>query len=463
MRGRGVARSRWSAAPALAALLAVGPPAHGYPLDGYAESGIARVEAYRLAQDGEIPGIVLYWGAQLYSEELGLRLLDHKGLRLPEPDARFTNQLRELLGADADGYGIAILDITAPANPAYAAWHPTRLQNPGSVGKLMVALAWFQALADLYPDDTAARHRLLRETLVTADEFILRDSHNVPFWSPGEPEYVRRPIALGDTANLYTWLDWTLSTSSNAGAATLQKELVLLKHFGAAYPPSPEEAAAFLAKTPKGRLGSLFRDAMARGVIASGLDPTQLRQGSLFTRTGKERIPGTSSHASAQELARFMLLMEQGELVDEWSSLQMKKLLYLTDKRIRYASTPVLWDFAVYFKSGSWYGCKPEKGFQCQKYMGNVRNFMNSVTMVESVDQGRKLHYIAVVLSNVLRKNSSEAHRLLATQVHQLIERRHAGEGAAPARSAEEILADQPMEADDTPDDSEALELLPPP
>lgn len=435
--------------------------ARAYPLDAYAETGIPRLEAYRLAQDGEIPGIVLYWGAQLYSKELKLRMLDRPDFTLPERDARFTDQVRQLLGDDANAYGVAILDLSNPDEPAYAAWHATKLQNPGSVGKMMVGLAWFQALADVYPDDVDARHRVLRETQVTADDYIVRDSHNVPFWAPGDPEYIRRPIALGDTGNLYTWLDWMLSTSSNAGAAVLQKELVLLKHFGTAYPPSPEVAAAFLNGTSKSRLSAIFLDAMKRGATENGLDPAQLRQGSLFTRTGKARIPGVSSHASAQELLRYMVLAEQGKLVDEWSSLNLKKLLYITDKRIRYGSTPLLWDYALYFKSGSWYGCKPEKGFQCAKYMGNVRNFMNSVTMVESVDQKQKLHYIAVVLSNVLRKNSSEAHRLLGTQVHQLIQSRHPveGEEAEPQRSAEEILADQPMEEDDIPDDAQIDEL----
>ncbi len=460
-------RSRpFLAGVALAALLLAGLAAGGayaYPLDAYPETGIARLEAYKLAQDGVIPGIILYWGAQLYSKELKLRMLDRPEFTLPQRHARFTSQVRELLGADADAYGVAILDLSDPDAPAYAAWNPTKLQNPGSVGKIMVGLAWFQALADLYPDDVDARHRVLRETQVTADEYIVRDSHNVPFWAPGDRQYIRRPIALGDTANLYTWLDWMLSTSSNAGAAVLQKELVLLKHFGTAYPSSPEAANAFLKGTPKSRLGAIFIEAMKRGTTGSGLDPAQLRQGSLFTRTGKGRIPGISSHASAQELLRVMLLAEQGKLIDEWSSLKMKKLLYITDKRIRYGSTPVLWDYAIYFKSGSWYGCRPEKGFHCEKYKGNVRNFMNSVTMVESVDQKQKLHYIAVVLSNVLRKNSSEAHRLLGTQVHQLIESRHPleGEEAKPQRSAEEILADQPMEEDDIPDDAEVMNQMP--
>ena len=38
----------------------------------------------------------------------------------------------------------------------------------------------------------------------------------------------------------------------------------------------------------------------------------------------------------------------------------------------------------VYFKSGALYGCEPEPDFVCKKYHGNVRNFMNSVAIVEA-------------------------------------------------------------------------------
>jgi hypothetical protein len=113
--------------------------------------------------------------------------------------------------------------------------------------------------------------------------------------------------------------------------------------------------------------------------------------------------------------------MEQGKLVDAWSSLEIKRLLYLTDRRIRYASSPALSDSAVYFKSGSLYSCKPEAGFVCEKYHGNVKNYMNSLAVVESTG-GKRLHYLSVVLSNVLRKNSAVEHETLATRIHHLIE-----------------------------------------
>jgi len=124
--------------------------------------------------------------------------------------------------------------------------------------------------------------------------------------------------------------------------------------------------------------------------------------------------------------------MEQGKLVDPYSSLAIKRLLYLSEGRIRYAASPALRRAALFFKSGSLYSCKEEPGFQCGKYKGNVRNYLNSVTMVETDEPGRQLQYIAVVLSNVLRKDSAEIHKQLATGIHELMERDHPPAAVSP-------------------------------
>jgi hypothetical protein len=134
---------------------------------------------------------------------------------------------------------------------------------------------------------------------------------------------------------------------------------------------------------------------------------------------------------------RWLVLLEQGRLVDAWSSLTLKRFLYLTDRRIRYASSPALDHAAVYYKSGSLYACKPEPGFACAKYQGNVKNYMNSVAIVETPERAVPLHYLVVVMSNVLRRNSADAHQTLATRIHHLMERRHpvpaAGAPAGPS------------------------------
>ena len=119
--------------------------------------------------------------------------------------------------------------------------------------------------------------------------------------------------------------------------------------------------------------------------------------------------------------------MEQGKLVDEFSSQDLKRMLYMTQRRIRYASHPALSDMAVFFKSGSLYSCAPEEGFTCGKYMGNKRNQLASVAIVESPeDDPQKLRYMVVVMSNVLKVNSAVAHQTLALRVHRMIEERHA-------------------------------------
>jgi hypothetical protein len=110
--------------------------------------------------------------------------------------------------------------------------------------------------------------------------------------------------------------------------------------------------------------------------------------------------------------------MEQGKLVDVFSSREIKRLMYITERRIRYASSSALWKSAVYFKSGSLYSCQPEPGFTCKKYHGNKRNYMNSAAIIETPAGQNRLFYMVTVLSNVLRKNSAVDHRDLARAVH---------------------------------------------
>jgi hypothetical protein len=294
------------------------------------------------------------------------------------------------------------------------------------VGKIVIALGFFQALADVYPDDVEARKRILKNTIVTANEIIVKDTHTVPVWKPGDPKIVSRAIEIGDQANLNTFLDWMCSASSNAAAGQVQWELMLLQHFGKQYPVSAEVAKKFFDTTPQAELTALLYKTIRDPLSRNGLDPNQLRQGGFFTRTGKSKVPGTNSVATARELTHFLLLAEQGKLVDEWSSREIKRLLYFTERRIRYASSPALDNSAVYYKSGSLYSCKPEEGFTCGKYMGNRYNFLNSIAIVETHKDGLKLHYIISLVSNVLKKDSAGVHQELAGKLHQMIEAYHA-------------------------------------
>ncbi len=396
-----------------------------YPLDGETHTGIARLEGYRLAQEGKVRGIRLSPGALLRTGQVNLRLLDYTDLKIPLPDPNFTSQLRRLLEKEADRYGLAVLDLTNPENPRYAEHRGSARHNPGSVGKLIVVLGIFQALADIYPEDIEARLEILQKSIVKADEFIYSDHHKVPFWNPETLKLTHRPLQVGDRANLWTYLDWMLSASSNAAASMVIKNLLLMVHFGQKYPVTEAEAQRFFRETPRRQLSALLKRALQGPITRNGLDLEQLRQGGFFTWKGKQKVPGTSSHANAQILIHFLLLLEQGKIVDAFSGKEIKRLLYMTQRRIRYASSHALKNGAVYFKSGSLYKCRPEPGFRCRKYHGNVVNMMNSVAIIESPATQRRLFYMVVVMSNVLRKNSAVEHQTLATRLHRLLESYH--------------------------------------
>jgi hypothetical protein len=400
----------------------------GYPLDGDQYTGITRLEGYRLAQTGEIRGRRLPAGALLTTEEVDLRLLKRAELRLPEPDPQFSTQVERLLGTETDRYGLAVLDLTDPRRVRYAEHRGKARSNPGSVGKLIVALGVFQALADIYPDDVDARLKVLQHSLVTADEFINSDHHKVPFWDRAAFQLTHRPLRVGDGANLWTYLDWMLSASSNAAASMVIRHLLLLVHFGRDYPVTEARAKSFFQDTPRKELSTLLVHALQDPIPRNGLDLDRLRQGGFFTWKGKQRVPGTTSYATPRELLRFLLRLEQGRLVDVFSSREIKRLLYMTRRRIRYASSPALAKAAVYFKSGSLYKCQAEPDFECGKYRGNVYNWMNSVAIVEAPGAGGRLFYLAVVMSNVLRKNSAVEHQTFATRLHRLIESYHGAE-----------------------------------
>jgi len=394
-----------------------------YPLDAIEETGIRRLEAFRLSEAGELKGLPKQpLGALLGKQAIRLRLLDHPEFQIPEPDPQVTERIVDMFGADRDRYAFAFLDITDPGRPVYAAYNGANTMNPGSVGKILVGLALFDALAEVYPDDVEARKRLLRETIVTADEFIVTDHHDVRFWRDGK--YSRRPLHQGDQASLWEYLDWMMSPSSNAAAAMVLREAMLLRHFGKSYPPNAEQVEAFFAK-PGSELRVLLEEAIQQPVTRYGMDLKALRQGSFFTRTGKHKVPGTTSYASPQALMRLLVKMEQGKLVDPFSSLELKRLLYVTERRIRYASSPALRDAAVYFKSGSLYSCKPEPDFKCGKYRGNRKNLMNSVAIVESPASKPRMAYIMTLMSNVLRQNSAVQHQSIGTWVHRRVEKMH--------------------------------------
>lgn len=396
-----------------------------YPIDAYEKTGIGRLEYMQRVEQDLINDRKQPRGALLSTDEVDIRLTDHKDMALPPVDAVFKRQIEGLLGGYVDRYAVSVLDLSDMDNPRYAEVNGNVARNPGSVGKILVALGIFQALADYYPDDLDARWRVLRDTEIIADEFIISDSHTVRMWDRENEKLIRRPLQVNDRGSLFEYLDWMASPSSNAAAATLTKHGMLLSEFGTDYPVDEATSKAYFANTPRQELTRRLATFIETPVTRNGMDLKQIRQGSFFTRTGKQKVQGTTSYATSRALMELVLKMEQGRLVDEFSSREMKRLLYVTERRIRYASAPALNDAAVYFKSGSLYGCEPEPDFVCKKYHGNVRNFMNSVAIVEAPAGERKLHYIVTLMSNVLRRNSAVDHQTFATRLHRLIEAYH--------------------------------------
>lgn len=410
---------------AFAALAWFSGDTRAYPIDAYEKTGIGRLEYMRRVEADQIRDRKQPRGALLSTDEVDIRLTAHKDLTLPPVDTVFKRQIEGLLGEYADRYAVSVLDLSDMDSPRYAEVNGNVARNPGSVGKILVALGIFQALADYYPDDLDARWRVLRDTEIVADEFIISDSHTVRMWDRANEKLIRRPLQVGDRGSLFEYLDWMASPSSNAAAATLTKHGMLLSEFGTDYPVDEATSKAYFANTPRQDLTRRLATFIEAPVTRNGLDLKQIRQGSFFTRTGKQKVQGTTSYSTSRALMELMLKMEQGSLVDEFSSREMKRLLYVTERRIRYASAPALNDAAVYFKSGSLYGCQPEPDFVCKKYHGNVRNFMNSVAIVEAPAGERKLHYIVTLMSNVLRRNSAVDHQTFATRLHRLIEAYH--------------------------------------
>jgi hypothetical protein len=407
----------------LGMLTALAGTCHAYPLNGYPHTGILRLEGLLLSQEGKISGPKRVSGALLDLSQVDIRLPALPEIKIPETDHKFSDRIQALLGEDADEYAVALLDLTNPQKPRYASIKGSKRANPGSVGKLAVALAVFQALADIYPDNIEKRINILQSTMIQADEFIQYDHHKVPFWDRKRKVLRYRAIRRKDKANLWSYLDWMMSASSNAAAAMVQKQLLLMVQFGRDYPVTEETAQSFFENTPKKKLTELSAKSHQEPLIRNGLDLEGFRQGSFFTWQGKNKVPGTTSHASPDELIKFLLKLEKGELVDTFSSREIKRLLYMTGKRIRYVSAPALDSSAVYFKSGSLYKCKPEPEFKCEKYKGNVLNQLATTAIIEQTAKKPELHYIVAIISNILYKNSAVAHQTLATRIHRLLEK----------------------------------------
>jgi len=409
-----------------------------FPLDGYEHTGIRRLRAYSMILAGQMPGrLAIQAGARLPTDAIRLRLAgvnDSFDIAADaETDPELQAGIERIVGRRHPSYRIALLDITEPDHPRYAAVRADEGYIPGSVGKLLVMTGLFNELRKVYPNSVAARERILRETRVVADDFAMPNSHEVPIVAADWSGVTHRPIRPGDEFSLWEWVDHMVSPSSNAAGSVVWKEVILLNAFGRRYPPSAEEAAAFFRDTPRAELTERSIRVLEDPLLDTGIDPELLHIRTLFTAGGSRIIPGRSSYATPRALVRWLTRLEQGRLVDEWSSLEMKRQMYYTRRRYRYAFSPALNEAAVYFKSGSLYRCVPEDGYQCGQYLGNAENLMHSVAIVESPAGAEHPRvYLVSMMSNVLKVNSAGEHMDIATQIERLIQSRHAAGESPP-------------------------------
>ena len=394
---------------------------YAYPYDGYVQTGIRRLERLRLVIAGEIRGTIPPSGGQKICDNIQLNLVDinEDESSLFNPDPVLQQKIEQLFPDRHESYSLALLDITPGRPIRFAAWNQTQHFSPGSVGKLVVIAGLFSELQKRYPESFEKRVDLLKNRMITADQWIQQDEHEVPIYDPETQAYAFRRLQIGDTFSLYEWADHMLSVSANAAASIVWKEIILMHAFGEAYPPSYEEEQTFFSTTSKLLLQDMAVTVVNEPLRRAGISEEEWNLGSFFTQYGKNKIPGKGgSHATPMGFLKYLIALEKGQIVDEPSSLEIKKLMYMTARRIRYASSPALANAAVYFKSGSLYRCKAEPDFICKKYMGNVENVMNSVAIVEHPDG---CTYLVAMMSNILRKNSAVEHQTLATYIDRIV------------------------------------------
>ena len=397
-----------------------------YPIDGYAYTGIKRLKRLELIKSGELKdGTKLPEGALKSYMDIKLNLVSKKNDSLKcflKVDESFQKDINNLFRGLDKSYSLTVLDISDIDHVRYAQRNETSGYQPGSVGKIAVLNGLFTQLAKIYPDSFEKRLELLRNKSVKSGLWGLTDEHTIPIYNIETQKLLKRQVIASDVFTLFEWADHMMSVSNNGAASIVWREVLLMQVFEDKYPDiTQEEADAYFKNTPKKQITDIGNDVVNLPLRELGITSDEWRLGSFFTRGANNYVGDKGgSIGSPLGLMKFLIQLEQGNVVDEPSSLEMKRLMYMTDRRIRYAQSPVLKEAAVYFKSGSLYKCDRTKGEACGKYMGNVQNFMNSVAIVEHPDN---CNYIVVLMTNVLRKNSATDHMMLAASIDKIIKK----------------------------------------
>ena len=392
-------------------------PAQSYPIVGYEFTGIERLMRL-MRMDSAALVKTLPYGGRHDLEYVRLNMMDAPIRELPTVDAELQAEIEQIFPNMHPSYSVAVLDMTPGRPRRYAERNPTAGYQPGSVGKLAVVNAFFCELQNLYPDDYEARWELMRTKVVKAGPFGVYDHHTIPTYNLESERYGRKRVDPSDEFNLYQWVDHMLSVSNNGAASIVWREALLMRVFGNKYPAlTYDEMMDYFKTTDRTVLRDLGEDIVNGPLRDMGIDGDAWRLGTMFTRGASSIVPPKGgSLGTVRGLITWLTALESGLVVDAPSSLEIKRLMYMTDRRIRYAHAPVLDSAAVYFKSGSLYGCKP--GTSCGKYRGNRMNYMNSVAIVEQPDGTR---YMVALMSNVLGRNSAYDHQVLATRIDRVV------------------------------------------
>lgn len=424
--------------------------AQAFPVDDYARTGIRRLKFQQDALDGLHRGPKLTPGQRWRSADIKLRMRDQGRdfeLNNATPKDPFLQPALEkvLKQWSWHKYDVVILDITDPAHPRYAAVNENVSLTPGSVAKLLVASGMFDQLKQRFPNDIAARENMLKNTIVAADDWAMKDSHDLPvITGPNLDKSVSRRVAIGDKFSLWEWMDGALSASNNSAASMMWREAALMKALGPAYPPAKYDAALWKEIGRDGLTNASF-DVVNKPLIDAGIDPEVLKLRLYFTKGAGKYIRSQPCGATALSLVQWLLRVEQGRMVDEWSSLELKKMMYLTRRRVRYLHTHKLDNFAAFFKSGSLFKFKPETTERVQ-YEGDEQNVLNSLIEIDTTPPsaealaavtgpaaelaaktvslnaaGKPYVYLVAVMSNELKRNAAEDHARLAEAIHSLV------------------------------------------
>ena len=391
-----------------------------YPIDGYESTGISRLLRLERIKKDSTQKLSLPIGAQLPLNciELQLTQVEDSISEILQEDEAFAEKLRKVI--PSGNYSLTILDMSDPQHLKYMGHKESLGYQPGSVGKLTVITALFTQLHNICPESWEARKAILKNKRVKAGDWAIYDHHTIPDYDIENDKLVKRKVSPNDVFTLYEWADHMMSVSNNGAASVVWREALLMAAFKDKYEYlTQEEVDEYFKNTPKKELTLLANQIVNEPLRKIGITHDEWRLGSFFT-SGANKYVGDigGSIGTPLGLMKYLVQLEQGKVVDKPSSLEIKRLMYMTDRRIRYAYAQELKDAAVYFKSGSLYSCDRSNGKACGEYAGNVYNYMNSVAIVEHPN-GKK--YMVCLMTNVLRKNSAWDHMVLASKIDEVI------------------------------------------